>query len=82
MAFSRRRKILLLVLGLLLIAVVSFLKIRGMLQRGEPVFWVAELWAPAAFLSLGLVTCLEFLVQADPPRVDAPGIRKGSRRRR
>jgi hypothetical protein len=56
-------------LGLVAIVVISALKIKGMLDRGEPVFWLAELWAPTAFVSIGLVTCIEFLL---PPASHAP----------
>lgn len=62
---SRKQKALLLGLALLVVAGITARRLGGMLERGEPVFWLAELWAPTAFLSLGLVTCLEFLL---PPK--------------
>lgn len=62
--------------GLVAIAALTALKVHNMLQRGEPVFWLAELWAPAAFLSIGLVTCLEFLMGPDSPPPKARRRRK------
>jgi hypothetical protein len=67
MALSRPKKAALVGLGVLLVTAISGFKIKGMLDRGEPVFWLAELWVPAAFLSIGLVTCVEFLLPASAP---------------
>lgn len=78
MALSRPKKALLVALGLLAIVVISALKIKGMLDRGEPVFWLAELWAPTAFVSIGLVTCIEFLL---PPAAPA-AVAKAPKKRR
>lgn len=78
MALSRPKKALLVAAGLVAIVVISALKIKGMLDRGEPVFWLAELWAPTAFVSIGLVTCIEFLLPAAP----APGPKSPRKKRR
>jgi len=69
---SRRIRGLLVALVLLGVAAFTVIKIQGMLQRGEPVFWLAELWAPAAVLSIGLVTCIEFLLPQAPLAVAVP----------
>ena len=84
MAFSRRKIGVLLALGLLAIAAISAYKIQAMLQRGETVFWLAELWAPADFLSIGLVTCIEFMVGPAAPAAPAEPVqaRKKAPRRR
>jgi len=62
---SRAAKGGLVALALALVAALTAWKIHGMLQRGENVFWLAELWAPAAFISIGLVTCIEFFLPQD-----------------
>lgn len=62
MKLSRRQKGVLLAIALLIVAAVTALKVHNMLQSGEPVVWLAELWAPAAFMSIGLVTCLEYFM--------------------
>lgn len=67
MALSRPRKAALIAVAMLLVVGISGFKIKGLLDRGEPVFWLAELWVPAAFLSIGLVTCVEFLLPQDGP---------------
>lgn len=64
---TRKQKAAATAAALLLVAVVTAVKIRGSLLRGEPIFWLEALWAPAAFLSIGLVTCLEFLLADAPP---------------
>lgn len=67
---SRRMRGLLVGLVLLVVVALTAFKIQGMLRRGEPVFWLAELWAPAAFLSIGVVTCIEYFL---PPSRPAQG---------
>jgi hypothetical protein len=82
MALSRPKKAGLLALGLVAIVVISAFKIKGMLERGEPVFWLAELWAPTAFVSIGLVMCIEFLMPHEAPAKagkSAPKARKKAR---
>jgi hypothetical protein len=78
MTLSRPKKALIVALALLAIVVISALKIKGMLDRGEPVFWLAELWAPTAFVSIGLVTCIEFLMPSAAP-AGTPKARKKKR---
>jgi hypothetical protein len=83
---SRRTKGLLALLGLAATAAAFGYHIQGQLARGEHIFWLAELWPPAAVLSIGLVTCLEFLVPADhaagpPPRSGRSRTRASGRRR-
>jgi hypothetical protein len=75
---SRQRKALAVAVVLGLVGVLFGLRIQGLLQRGEDVFWLAELWAPAAFLSIGLVTGLEILLAKDAQ----PGPPKAARARR
>ena len=65
---SRRRKALYLFLGLGLVLALLAAKMVAQVQRGEDLFWLAELWAPAAVLSIGLVTGIEFLIE---PRSEA-----------
>jgi hypothetical protein len=77
---TRKQKALLTAVALVGITVISALKIKGMLDRGEPVFWLSELWAPAAFLSIGLVTCLEFLVGPENAPAKAKSRRSGKRK--
>jgi hypothetical protein len=59
---TRKRRGLLLVLGLLAVAAISAWHIQSLLQSGQPVFWLAELWAPVGVLSIGVVSCLEYLL--------------------
>jgi hypothetical protein len=66
---SRTLKALLVAAGLVLVAAVFGTKIYLELKRGEQVFWLAELWPPAAVLSIGLVTCIEFLLPPKAPAV-------------
>ncbi len=63
---SRRRKALYLFLGLTVVVGLLAAKMVAQVRRGEDLFWLAELWAPAAALSIGLVTGIEFLM--DPPK--------------
>ena len=79
---NRRMRGVLVALALLVVAAVTALKIQGMLQRGEPVFWLAELWAPAAVLSIGLVTCIEFLMPPAHAVSAAPGLLKPPKRKK
>jgi len=79
MALSRPKKAALVGLGLLLVVGISAFKIKGMLDRGEPVFWLAELWAPTALVSIGLVTCIEFLL---PPSPGGSGAAKAAPKKR
>jgi hypothetical protein len=77
---SRRTRGIGVAVILVVIAFFTYLRIHGMLQRGEPVVWLAELWAPAAVLSIGLVSCLEFLLPQAPAAVAAPPKRKKARK--
>ncbi|HXC64101.1 MAG TPA: hypothetical protein VNZ67_07065 [bacterium] len=53
---------MLLVLGLLAVASISVWHLLALQRSGQPVFWLAELWAPVGVLSIGLVSCLEYLL--------------------
>jgi hypothetical protein len=64
MPLSRRRKALYLFLGIALVLALLAAHMVAELRRGEDIFWLAELWAPAAVLSIGLVTGIEFLMPA------------------
>jgi hypothetical protein len=59
---SRRRKALYLFLGLSLVLGLLAAHMVAEVRRGEEIFWLAELWLPAAILSVGLVTGIEFLM--------------------
>jgi len=59
---TRPRKALYLFLGLAVVLALLAAKMIMQVRRGEELFWVAELWAPAAVLSIGVVTGLEFLM--------------------
>ena len=59
---SRRRKALFLFLGLGLVLGLMAANLIAEARRGEDIFWLAELFVPAAVLSIGLVTGLEFLM--------------------
>jgi hypothetical protein len=59
---TRKQRGLLLVLGLLAVAAISVWHIQSLMQSGQPVFWLAELWAPVGVLSIGVVSCLEYLL--------------------
>jgi hypothetical protein len=67
---TRNRKALYLFLGLAVVLALLAAKMVMQVRRGEELFWVAELWAPAAVLSIGVVTGLEFLMA--PSRHPAP----------
>jgi hypothetical protein len=62
---SRKQRGMLLILGLLAVASISAWHLVALQRSGQPVFWLAELWAPVGVLSIGLVSCLEYLL---PPR--------------
>ena len=59
---NRKQRGVLLVLGLLAVAAISAWHILSLLHSGQPVFWLAELWAPVGVLSIGVVSCLEYLM--------------------
>jgi hypothetical protein len=65
---SRRRKALYLFLGLAVVLALLGAKMIAQVRRGEELFWLAELWAPAACLSIGLVTGIEFLMPPANPK--------------
>ncbi len=64
---SRRRKALYLFLGLAVILGLLAAKMIVQVRRGEDIFWLGELWAPAAVLSIGVVTGIEFLMAPARP---------------
>jgi hypothetical protein len=68
---TRQRKLIILVACLALLVGLFALKITLQLRRGEEVFWLAELWAPSAVLSVGLVTCIEFMMNPGPGKAPA-----------
>lgn len=78
---NRRARGLLMAAILVAIAAFTYLRIHGMLQRGEPVFWLAELWAPSAVLIIGLVTCIEFFLPQAPAAQPAPAKPKRAKKR-
>jgi hypothetical protein len=59
---DRKKKALIIAVALAVVAGLFGYKFYAELARGEHIFWLAELWPPAAVLSIGVVTCLEFLV--------------------
>ena len=69
---NRKQRGLLLVLGLVAVAAISAWHMHGLLQSGQPVFWLAELWAPVGVLSIGVVSCLEYLLPSPPAPVKRP----------
>jgi hypothetical protein len=71
---SRRRKAFYLFLGLAVVLALLAAKMIVQVRRGEELFWLAELWAPAAVFSLGLVTGIEFLMPPAPsmPKEKSP----------
>jgi hypothetical protein len=81
---TRRRKALTLFLGLAALLLLFAVKMVVEVRRGEDIFWLAELWAPAAVLSIGLVTGIEFLMvpshQAASPAQAQPKPVKKARR--
>jgi hypothetical protein len=76
---DRKTKALLVAACLAVVAALFAYKFQAELARGEHIFWLAELWPPAAVLSIGLVTCLEFLVA---PASGAPAPKSARRRSR
>lgn len=69
---SRRRKALYLFLGLAVVLGLLAASTIAKVRRGEDLLWIAELWAPAAVLSIGIVTGIEFLIGHPKPKVEAP----------
>lgn len=82
MKLSRHQKGTLLAVVLLIAAVATALKVHSLLQSGEPVLWLAELWAPTAFLSYGLLTCLEFFLLPERVAIQSPSVNVRTRRQR
>jgi hypothetical protein len=68
---TRRRKAVTLFLGLAALLLLFAVKMVVEVRRGEDIFWLAELWAPAAALSIGLVTGIEFLMVPNQPLASA-----------
>jgi hypothetical protein len=48
-------------LALALIALFFGLRIQAELAAGQQVFWLAELWPPAAVTTIVLVVCIDLL---------------------
>lgn len=48
-------------LALALIALFFGLRIQAELASGQQVFWLAELWPPAAVTTIVLVVCIDLL---------------------
>ena len=82
MALSRRDRALLIGLGLLALVALSALHIHAKLARGESVFWLAELWAPTAFFSAGLVTGIEALLPSRAPEAATKAPRRRAKRKK
>jgi hypothetical protein len=78
---TRKQRGLLLVLGLLAVAAISAWHIQSLMQSGQPVFWLAELWAPVGVLSIGVVSCLEYLLPG-PGGPAKPSQKSGAKRSR
>ena len=80
---SRKQRGTLLVLGLLAVASISVWHLVALQRSGQPVFWLAELWAPVGVLSIGLVSCLEYLLPgpAAPAKPTKKPVSKRSRRK-
>ena len=55
------------IVGVLAVAGISAWHLYQLHQSGQAVFWLAELWAPSAVLSIGLVSGLDYLMPAAPP---------------
>jgi hypothetical protein len=53
--------------ALALIALFFGLRIHAELARGQQVFWLAELWSPAAVMTIVVVVCIDLLVPPRPP---------------
>jgi len=75
----RRTKVALIAAPLAVVAVAVFfgVKIHAELVRGAPVFWMAELWPPAAVLTIILVVCIDVVVPRPSKDPDAPQPRHG-----
>jgi len=72
---TRKQRGWLLALGLLAVAAIFSWRLVVLARSGQPVFWLAELWAPVGVLSIGLVSCLEYLM---PPSTALRGSHTGS----
>jgi hypothetical protein len=59
-------------LGLAAVGAFFGFRIHAELARGQQVFWLAELWPPAAVFSVMVVVCIDLLVPASPPAQGAP----------
>ena len=69
---SRRRKALFFFLGLSLVLGLIAASIVAKVRRGEDLLWIAELWMPAAVLSIGVVVGIEYLIGPTKPAPVAP----------
>jgi hypothetical protein len=76
---DRRRLGILMLVGVLAVAGIVAWHVRSLIQSGQPVFWLAELWAPTGLLSIGLVSGLDLLMPHAKPAAPTRA-RRGSRR--
>ena len=79
-AMKRTRLGLATLLGVLAVAAIFGWHLWGLWHSGQPVFWLAELWAPVGVLSIGLVSGLDFLLPHPAPPPAAPPRRRKGRR--
>ncbi len=79
---SRRRKALYLFLGLGVVMALWAAKMIAEVRRGEEIFWLAELWAPAAVLSIGMVTGIEFLLGSSHSAGSSQAVPAGKARKK
>ena len=52
---------------LLLVPLPLIWRIVNLLNSGEQLNWWAELWAPFAFMAVGLVTCADLFLKEEKP---------------
>ncbi len=68
-------------LSLALIAAVWGVRIHAELASGHPVFWLADLWTPAAVFTVILVVCVDFVTARAPQAPESAPTRKARPRK-
>lgn len=68
-------------LGMAAVGAFFGFRIHAELARGQQIFWLAELWPPAAVFSVMVVVCIDLLVPAAHPAKGGARPKEKERRR-
>ena len=78
-----KRRVWIPMVMVIIVAAVTY-RVFDLVNRGKEVNWLAELWAPFALLSIGLVSFTELLLQPAKPATaasQAPRSRSADKKR-